>query len=355
MRESVGNFMAAARTFWLCASACLCGLGAAAAQEPAPKFLAGNFVWENDSPYRGHDYDYTNGVLFSVTAASAPEFLQKLAKNPFFNHTPAYVLVDYSLSQQMFTPRDLAATTPDPLDRPYAGLALASASLIAPDDPAPNRRRGDRFDQFTAQIGVVGPDAGGKGTQTWFHDRIGGIEPGGWDYQIPNRLVGGISYERTQRLWLNAGESPQSWDLLYHWGGSLGSVKTQANLGATFRIGYNRPLDIGVPRLSASLPGSGYFERPGGADWGLYGFVSAEATYVAYDATLDERAAISGAGVQKYNAVGDLQVGVVGYVRRLRIGLTGVFATKQFQGQRDNDGYGALSVSWAFERDGERR
>ena len=340
----------AAGAFWLCVGASALGLCAARAQEPAPKYLAGNFVWENNSPDRGHDYDYTNGVLASVTMERPPGLLRTLGKSSYFNHAPEFVLVDYSLSQQMFTPRDLAAATPDPLDRPYGGLALASASLIAPDKPAPGRARSDRFDQFVAQIGVVGPDADGKETQTWFHDQIGGIKPGGWDYQIPNRFVGGLSYERTQRILLNDRARRELWDALYHWGGSIGSVKTQANVGATFRIGYNRPLDVSVPRLSASLPGSGYFERPADANWGLYGFVSAEASYIAYDVTLDERAAITGAGVQKEDVVGDLQIGVVGYVHRLRIGLTGVFTTKQYSGQQSNDGYGALSVSWVFRR-----
>jgi lipid A 3-O-deacylase len=58
-------------------------------------------------------------------------------------------------------------------------------------------------------------------------------------------------------------------DVIPHFGGSLGNVFTYAAAGFTVRLGSDLDQDFG-PRIRPSLPGGGYFRAQKGFNWYLF-------------------------------------------------------------------------------------
>jgi hypothetical protein len=317
--------------------------------------LGFNLVVENDLFNDGDDQNYTSGVQVSVSTArfAAPDWSVDVARS-LGVEKDTRLLTEFGFSQAMFTPRDLTRVAPDPADRPYAGLALLSMALIG-DTPRKGPDglplKNSRFDQFVYFVGVAGPDAGAKEAQDGVHRARGAALAQGWDTQIPERIVGGIAFRTTRNLYPGQSvERDSFFDLLPHAGFTLGSVTTDAEVGATARIGYNRPRDFGQPRIAPSLPGSAYFTSDD--PWGAYAFIGAAQRYVAYDITLDERPSRGAGRVDRREFVTDAQLGFLVYAGCLRGGYTHVWRSEQFRGQREGSGFGAVSISYSLPKKG---
>lgn len=290
----------------------------------------------------GQDRNYSSGVKIAyLTAPNAePKWARQLA-----DLLPGYAdrldtRFEFELGQSMYTPRDLTLKVPDPDDRPYAGLLYASIGLISWTDD-------NILDQAQIVVGVVGPASQAGATQEWLHAELSGaVQPKGWDSQIPDRLVGELRLHRSRRVEVfGSGEGFQT-DFAPSYGLSLGNLTTSVDLGAGFRSGWRLPVDFGPPRISPSLPGSGYFMTDHNS--GFYIFGGVYARYVAYSIVLDERSAL-GARVDRIPLVGDGQVGVATYWGKLRVAYTQVWRTREFESQRsDYAQFGALSVSWRY-------
>lgn len=325
----------------------------ARAEEDAERFGLGlNLVVENDLFNDGDDHNYTSGVQFSVSTPrfGAPGWAVDVAQK-LGMEDGTRLQTEFGFSQAMFTPRDLTRADPDPLDRPYAGVALFSMALIG-DTPAPDaslptgaRLKTTRFDQFVYYAGVAGPAAGAEQAQGGVHRARGAALAQGWDTQIPERIVGGIAFRTTRNLNPAPTAERVFFDLLPHAGFTLGSVTTDAEAGISLRLGYHRPRDFGAPRIGPSLPGSGYFTTE--HLWGVYGFAGAAQRYVAYDITLDERPSRGPGRIDRREFVGDAQVGLLAYVGCLRGSYTHIWRSEQFRGQREGSGFGAVTLSYS--------
>jgi lipid A 3-O-deacylase len=237
----------------------------------------------------------------------------------------------------MFTPRDLTLDMPDPDDRPYAGMLLFSLGLVGSNHNLEKRAQADRFDSLVYSIGVVGPSSRADDIQRWLHNYQEGIEPRGWRAQIDDRVVAGLAYQQTRRVFTN-----DAFDVFGHAGFSLGSIQTHAGIGGSIRVGYQRPVDFGLSRLAPSLPGSGYFRT--NHPWGVYAFVGGEQRYVAYDVTLDESPRQGANNIRRRDWVGDVQVGAAFYYGRFRASYTHIWRSEQFHTQREGDGFGAIAI-----------
>ena len=164
----------------------------------------------------------------------------------------------------------------------------------------------DTLDSVELDLGIVGPESFAEDVQDGYHDLIGVARSNGWDHQLKNEPGVALIFERKWR--------PAPWrfdglefDLIPSAGGSLGNVMTQLNLGAMVRLGQSLDVDYGP-----SHP------RP----------------------TLSD--------VDKKPLVGDFQIGAAVVWRGVRLAFTHVFRTKEFDGQRRADRYGALSLSVHF-------
>lgn len=307
-----------------------------------------SFVLENDLFNHGDDRNYTNGIQLSVITPKVDsfEFFQRITNVAVgrWEANPPALAAELTLSQAMYTPRDLTLVNPDPYDRPYAGILLASLGLIW-DTTETNDHR---FDQVAYYIGTTGSASRADDAQRYIHRRLGAQRPEGWDSQIGSRLVGGVAY-RVTILYSDNQREPH-FQVLPHAGFALGNVTTDGEAGLTVRAGFNMPTDFGLPRLAPSLPGSSFFRAPKEA--GIYVFAGAAERYVFYDVTLDEEPSHGVNYTQRRQWVGDLQAGVAFNVGCFRAGYTHVWRTEQFRGQNEGSGFGAVSLSWSLRNGG---
>jgi len=138
------------------------------------------FTVENDNFGGNTDENYTSGVRFTYFDYSAdpPWFADILD-----HYVPTFEINEttstyYSFGQNLYTPENITARTPDPKDRPYAAFLYVSAGLTSLTD--------NHVDDLEATIGIVGPWALGEQTQKFVHDVLDADDPSGWDHQLEN-------------------------------------------------------------------------------------------------------------------------------------------------------------------------
>lgn len=298
------------------------------------------FVLENDLfSEAGADKNYTNGIKLSWMSAAGqePAWARQLADTLPFAPEELDMRIEFEVGQTMFTPEVISTPIPDPNDRPYAGLLYASAGFIVES----NRRT---LEQTQLVLGVVGPEALAEQAQRSVHRAINGVEPRGWDSQIPTRIAGEVRYQRTQLMWRVDRPGGLDLDLSPHAGFTLGNLTTSANAGLGFRVGNNLPRDFGPPRIAPSLPGSGYFVPTAPLGWYVFGGL--DGRYMAYSLVLDERSSLNHK-VTREPWVGDFQVGGAVVFGDVRLAYTHVFRTREFVEQREElSEFGALSITW---------
>ena len=294
---------------------------------------------ENDL-FAGEDNNYTNGVRFAwfSSEVGVPGWLERGAEHiPLFDAS-GNKRYGFSLGQSMFTPTDIERRSPDARDRPYAGWTYGSIGLVSD--------RGDRMDSVQLQLGIVGPASLAGETQDFVHDLIGSPDPQGWDTQINNEPGLMLTYQRKWRLIYETTPGGFGFDLLPHAGAALGNVMTYANTGFTLRVGSDLRSDYGPPLIQPSLPGSDFFVPTESLGWYLFAGVDGRA--VARNIFLDGNTFEDSPSVDKNHFVGDLQIGAALTYDAMRVGYTHVFRTKEFEGQRNPDSFGALTLSYRY-------
>jgi len=316
-----------------------------------------NIYFENDL-FADTDLSYTNGVRFSWVSQDVQSFSTQEGQaynwvntlndwfeplHPGDSKQEAYRNIVVSAGQMMFTPEDRFRTTVDTNDRPYAGWLYGGIGY--------QMRRGHKLNTVELSIGVVGPAALAHQTQDFVHEAQSIEVFHGWDNQLENELGLQIIFERKSRFKLWQQQSAGNWsaDFIPHWGASLGNVATYANAGGELRFGYRLADDFGVSTIRPGgeniTPGQGEpYNRP----WQVYGFVSADARYVARNIFLDGNTFETSHSVDKRHWVGDVAVGVTAAYRRWRISYSQVYRSKEFKTQRKSQSYGSISLSYSY-------
>lgn len=296
-------------------------------------------AFENDI-FAGEDNNYTNGVRFSYISPEndVPPWLDRSADAlPFFS-TEGKKRWQFAVGQSMFTPSDTDTFALQNDDRPYAGWLYANVGMVADRD--------DQLDSIQLTMGVVGPASGAEQTQDFIHGLVDSPKANGWDHQLKNELGLVLSYERKWRSLYEF--TPFGWglDITPSAGASVGNVYTHAAVGTMVRFGYDLPSDYGPPIIPPSLGGSDLFVPT--SDFGWYIFAGLEGRAVARNIFLDGNTFRDSHSVDKEVFVGGLQLGIAFTIYETRLAYTHVFRTKEFEEQRDNDSYGALTASWRF-------
>ncbi|WP_298725412.1 lipid A deacylase LpxR family protein [uncultured Ferrovibrio sp.] len=300
-----------------------------------------SFVLENDLFY-DTDRRYTNGVrlTYLTPKGDEPPWLRDLALQlPMFN-AQSDIRIEYALGQSMYTATNKLLRDPPANDRPYAGWLYGSVGVVA--------RTGPVLDQASLSLGVVGPASLAHETQDFVHRIVNSPLAEGWDTQLKNEPTVQFTY---QRSW----QSPElelPWDFgidaTPHAGFALGNVFTYGNTGLMLRLGQNLPTDYGPLRVQPSLPGSGYFEKRGAGSIGWYLFAGVDGRAVAHNIFLDGNTFRDSRSVDKKVLVGDAQFGLAVIIDGVRFAYTYVLRTREYDGQNDDDEFGALSVSFRF-------
>jgi hypothetical protein len=186
---------------------------------------------------------YTSGITLSHLRSVAPgeasiaplPVLGTVA--PWLGVGPA-ALTRFSLSQILVTPRDITRKEPDPLDAPYLGALWLGAGQVSVDDNV--------ADMLGLRLGVIGPAAGGRRSQTLIHRLIGSDRPEGWDSQGPTRLLLGLERYRAWRLAsAGADDGRPHADAIVSAGATAGNL--QSSVGASVLLRYGTGLRRNFP------------------------------------------------------------------------------------------------------------
>ncbi len=221
-----------------------------------------SFAWENDLYYQ-QDYYFTNGFQIDFFHDRLRQSPINRILIPIRDPKEGIIWSGLQLRQEIFTPKDLAMDTISAGDHPYSStLTLAQVSVF--NLPASRLRIVSGL-----KLGVLGPASLGFKTQELAHLVSNPSRPPqGWDYQVRNDLI--VNYD----LQVEKGLIQHGIALFGLKGkGRLGTLHTDLETGLWFRLDARK----------------GYFNRfgpSGGPGLNVIFLLSASATYVFYDATL---------------------------------------------------------------------
>lgn len=232
------------------------------------------------------------------------------------------------IGQNMYTPRQISTSAPQPLDRPWA--AWLYMEVVG------QRELGNRLDSAEIDIGMVGSAAAGELVQTEWHKLIGSPKPMGWDNQIRNEPAFVASYLQKRRYDRNnTSLIPRNMELIPHFGASVGTVMTLARAGGLVRFGRNMTgfgpdtIEPGGAMLhNTRHAGENGSEKRETFEW--YAFVGVDHRFVARNIFLDGTMFRSGPSVDRRAHVYDISHGISMRYRWARFSLTRVRRSEEF-------------------------
>jgi len=313
---------------------------------------------ENDTFFNGGDRYYTQGLQLRWTS---PEVFEE-KDSPAWTAIKSRLVpwdfagmgsdrrrrVHFGLGQNIYTPANINERRPIPQDRPYAGWSYASIGGTSQD---PIGGGFERLDVYEADVGIVGPGAAAKWSQTEYHRGLGINLPQGWGNQIDNEIGIVVFRERhwrTPELVPGRNEDdPKLLDVAPRLGVALGNVFTYAAAGATLRLGYNLPDDFGPTGIRPGLPGGG-FSAPPREGFALYAFAGGEQRAVLRNMFLDGGVIGSDPRVEKKPLVHDLYAGFAFQYATLKVTVAEVMRSPEFDGQTKRHQFGAISLSFRY-------
>lgn len=301
---------------------------------------------ENDT-LTGSDNNYTNGlgvtwVSSDLDSYDEDTFVSKWGRFwnflPFVEDQGYRTYASWTVAQEMHTSDDIEITNPPEGDQPYAGILYVDSVLYA---------RSERWAHaWELKLGVVGPASQADNVQKDFHELIGGVEPRGWDTQLPDEPVINIGLT-TAHLWAegNAGGSAK-WRLVPVGHVGLGTYFTGVGLGMYGELGWNLVDALGGTALreglnAASTVGVGPVDGWSVSFFGGFGG-HAIAHYLPLDGTVFE----DSRSVDTKPFVGNVSLGMAVRHGRFALSLATTFSTDAFDTQQKAAEFGTLSVSW---------
>ncbi|WP_028866206.1 lipid A deacylase LpxR family protein [Psychromonas aquimarina] len=200
---------------------------------------------DNDAAF-GDDGNYSSGLTIgwentpAPTLNKAPGFMRRQSLFSF-TQTETEQTWGLKLTQQMWTPAEIAIEAPQPYDRPFAGYLAVESHTAAYSSSLAQKN--------WLSLGVVGPASGTQEVQEVVHEIIGSSSPLGWHNQIENQLTVQLGYEVETLLFRQDFASGSQWELSGFSHSQLGNFRSETDLGLTLRWGTNLPNSFG--RLSS--------------------------------------------------------------------------------------------------------
>jgi hypothetical protein len=321
------------------------GTSSALAEMPPPD--PGSIVTlqvENDW-FAHTDRDYTSGLRLGWTSpnvdAKGEDYLPA-AMTDLANHVwgEGRSRISFDVSNSIFTPTDTTRTTPDPKDRPYAGMLQGSAFLMT--DSATTRSL------LGVSLGVLGPSARGEDIQNGWHDIIGDPDSQGWRHQIRDMPVVQAFAGRTWRYGLMpVPGTGLDVDILPSLYAGIGTLRDYGQAAVQVRFGQGLRSDFGTSRIRPGLSGSDAYTPARDFVW--YFFAGVDGQIVAWDATLDGNPFHPGPHVSRQPFVAEIEAGLAIIWHGVRMTYTHVAQTQEFYGQRGGlFQFGSLAAAVRF-------
>jgi hypothetical protein len=330
----------------------------AVSQEPARNAHVESTVTitEENDLFTGTDNNYTNGtkvqwISGDISLYTKDHQLSKalqlfLRGLPMFLDQPG---MEYNLGvtvgQVIFTPRDTHTAVYLPTQRPYAGWSYLSLALYA--------KTAYQLDIIETSFGIVGPSSLGGEAQNLTHRIWGTKEAQGWKHQLQDEPTLQLAWNRTLRTYRHDFDSHMAFDLLPHFGATVGNAMILANAGFEMRFGYNLPWDFGTslirPGSGVNAPAPQDSRRPGKDFlWGAHVFVGADGRAVARNLFLDGNTWRDSHSVTKNVLVGDVMAGVGVMLGRVKLTYTHVLRSREYVSQKSAQTFGSLGLSMTF-------
>jgi len=298
-----------------------------------------SFYFENDM-FLGTDRCYTGGFQLSwlmlLPADAGKKARTKwlpLSREPGIQNS-----LSFALGQNIYTPDNITREEVIPDDRPYAGHLYLSLGVQS--------RSRNRQDVWEMSLGLVGPAALGKESQTFIHDLIDGVEPKGWHNQLHSEIVIGLVFERKWKILRLGKFEGFGLECIPHTAAGIGNLYVYASAGAQVKLGWNLRHDFGA-RLFRPGGGRSIEFRERGA-FGIYAYAALDGKGVVRNIFLDGNTFGHSHEVQKRPWTVDFLAGVSMRLGRWHLGYEKVFWSKKFRTESRRQAYGALSLVYTF-------
>ena len=312
---------------------------------------------ENDAfAFDNNDRYYTHGTKISWISrdlsdyrdiATIPSWLHRIIERmPYVNDPGEQRSVSLSLGQNIYTPENKERSELILNDRPYAGLTYLGLGL--------HSKNPRRMDTLEFDVGIVGRHSYAEDSQTWIHNRIESSDPKGWTHQLHDEPIVNIYGERKWKALRTLSAEGFGFDFIPHAGIAVGNSYTGMNLGGQVRFGWNIPNDFGTYLIRSGSDSNAPvddndprffqpFQR-----FGLHLFFAVDGNVVARNILLDGNTFRDSHSVDKKPFVADFIGGIGIIIHRFKITYSYVYRTKEFETQREEQEFGAVSLSFTF-------
>ena len=305
------------------------------------KFERLNYYFENDI-FSNTDSEYTDGSRLSVLmyrSEGADEWLHI----PFTISYERAHFISFSLTQAIYTPKDLSQRELIVEDRPYAGWLYFEMGLHQSSE--------HHLNSLSLQVGVVGPASGMERLQGFVHKMTDSNIAQGWDNQLNNEIGLQLNYQHKWRYVSEPLWGVES-SLVPYLGGEFGNVAIKANVGTSLRLGWNIPEDFGsstideggengIPVRTRCL-----VETP--KPWSFNFYLAAGGTAVARDLFLDGNTFSESHSVNKQWLKAYGALGLSGRYKNVNVDYIQTYHTKQYEEGTSTHSIGSIIISYLF-------
>ena len=301
-----------------------------------------SFTVENDS-FFGTDRYYTHG--FRLQYMHPPNEVPGWTAT-FLNHFPTLGMkvdrrrVGVALGQELYTPAKIGRSTLQEGDRPYGAwlhgsLIMRRAGMLAGKFPS--------MDEFELDLGVVGPEALGEDTQTWWHKVTDQPEPRGWDHQLELEPALQLYFTRSVQMGFRT-ENFWGLDIVPHARMALGNMYIYGEVGTLMRAGYNLPSEYVVSPMESFSTHPSY-DPP---EWSGYVFAGADGRVVGRNIFLDGNTFRDSHSVEKELFVADMRAGGAVRYKGFETVVSVVHRTREFDLQIEDENFMSITFQFHF-------
>jgi lipid A 3-O-deacylase len=248
----------------------------------------------------------------------------------------------FTIGQNIYTPQDISKSELQTDERPYAAWLYAGLTM--------ELRSPTIIHEMEIDVGTMGPAALGKKIQTKWHDLINVAYPKGWKNQIRNEPGLLLQYSQLRRHQQKGAPGGWSADFIGRYGVVASNVFTYASAEPVLRAGYNISNDFAAT-IPEVMPGPGAPPTPTiepVSDFEFYFFAGGEGRALLLSEVLEGNCCTSqpSHGVRHQGFVLARELGFAGRYKAMRITWRQIHRTREFEGQKQPDVYGAVAVTW---------
>jgi hypothetical protein len=302
------------------------------------------------------DRYYTQGMKISWVSRdissypegmTAPSLIHRfIDKIPLINNPDRQQSFSISFGQNIYTPEDKKRRDLIRDDRPYAGIMYLALGL--------HTRNRQHMDTLELAFGIVGRHSYAEDCQTEVHKWTGAEVANGWENQLHDEPVINLYYGHKFKSLQARTSQGFGLDFIPHLGVAIGNAFTGANAGGQVRIGWNIPNDFGAFLIR---PGSESSSPLDNTDprffsplqrFGFHLFFAVDGQAVARNILLDGNTFRDSPSVDKRPFVAEFVAGIGLIIQQVKVTCSYVVQTKEFEAQKDDQHFAALSASFTF-------